>query len=130
MERQRHHIKRSRKTIQACHQVPIERVGTRGFQRPGRGQSNASELTIARSDQLRGCWKKGSPAVRDQIFTPPAIWRCLVVATSALCRTWANVEKPLDPLLKGPMCVSAWSKVQLCAIYRFSMVDVERIHDV
>ena len=30
------------------------------FQRPGRGQSNASELTIARSDQLRGCCKKGT----------------------------------------------------------------------
>lgn len=63
------------------------------IKRPGRGQSNASELTIARSDQLRGCCKKVPPAVRDEICTA-AIWRCLVVATS--------VFVGLGPMSKSP----------------------------
>ena len=71
-----------------------------GSKRPGRGQSNASELTIARSDQLRGCCKKGTTSGKrwdSEIFTP-AIWRCLVVATSDF----------LIFLGLGPMSKSPW----------------------
>lgn len=77
-----------------------------GSKRPGRGQSNASELTIARSDQLRGCCKKRYHQREEMRFWDihTSYLALLACCNFRLSRTWGNVERPLDPLLKGPMC--------------------------